>query len=207
MRFTSFALAAFSMGSALAAPAVHQPHARAVEILSTATTTVSTVKTTVEGELQSVSKLVVSIGGAANSTALVPQLEQSLLSIAGEVTKIVGSVLPIITEGVPTLAEDELNNLPDLLNNVLSIANGLQSTATQIVNGVGADVLKAIKPELQLALSTVEPIAKPIISLALGAVGDITSPLVTEVNGLVGDIENVTGSILSPVTDLVSKIL
>ena len=48
MRFTNFALAAFSVGSALAAPAVHQPHARALEILGVATTTVSTVKMTVD---------------------------------------------------------------------------------------------------------------------------------------------------------------
>ncbi|XXG97294.1 hypothetical protein Hte_003590 [Hypoxylon texense] len=207
MRFTNFALAAFSMGSALAAPAVHQPHARALEVISTATSTVTTVKTTVQGELQSVSKLVVSIGAGANSTALVPQLEQSLLSIAGEVTKIVGAVLPIVTEGVPALAEDELKGLPDLLNGVLAIATGLQSTAQQVVNGVGADVLKAVKPELQLVLSTVEPIAKPIVSLALGAVGDITGPVVSEVQGLVGDLEKVAGGILAPVTDLVSKIL
>lgn len=117
MRFTNFALAAFSLGSALAAPAVHQPHARALEILGVATTTVSSVKSNVEGELQTINKLLVGVN--VNTTSLVPQLEHSLLTIAGEVTKIVGSVLPLVTEEVPALVEGELANLPELLNGVL----------------------------------------------------------------------------------------
>ncbi|KAI1375965.1 hypothetical protein F4677DRAFT_459923 [Hypoxylon crocopeplum] len=205
MRFTNFALAAFSLGSALAAPATHQSHARALQILGTATSTISTVKTTVEGELQNISGLVVKVN--VNTTTLVPQLEHSLLAIAGEVTKIVGSVLPLVTDGVLPLAEDELKNLPGLLNDVLSIANGVESTAQKIVNGVGNDVLKAVKPELQLVLSAVEPVAKPIVSFALGAVGHTVDPVAQEVNSLVGNLEHVLGGLLGPLVGVVGKIL
>ncbi|KAI2632463.1 hypothetical protein GGS26DRAFT_598221 [Hypomontagnella submonticulosa] len=192
MRFTNFALAAFSLGSALAAPAVHQPHARALEILGVATTTVSSVKSNVEGELQTINKLLVGVN--VNTTSLVPQLEHSLLTIAGEVTKIVGSVLPLVTEEVPALVEGELANLPELLNG-------------KVVNGLGGDVLKAVKPELQLVLSTVEPVAKPILSFALGAVGSTVGPVAEEVHGLVGDLQKVLGGLLQPVAGLLGGVV
>lgn len=54
MRFSNIALAAFSFGSAIAAPAAHQNNARALEILATATATVGTVKSSVDVELKSI---------------------------------------------------------------------------------------------------------------------------------------------------------
>ncbi|KAI0181589.1 hypothetical protein GGR52DRAFT_45119 [Hypoxylon sp. FL1284] len=205
MRFSSFVLAAFSMGSALAAPATHQQNARALEVLTTATSTLASVKTNVEGELQSISKLVLNVN--ANTTTLVPQLEQSLLGVVGEVTKVVGTILPLVKDGVPALAEDQLSAVPTVLNGVLSLANGIKSTSQQVVDKAHPDVVKAVQPELQLVLSTVQPIVKPIITLALGVVGEVTGPVVGEVQGLVGDIENVAGGILSPITKLVGGLL
>ncbi|KAL7624146.1 hypothetical protein AAE478_005703 [Parahypoxylon ruwenzoriense] len=205
MRFTNFALAAFSMGSALAVPTTHQAHARQLQILGTATATVGSVKTTVEAELATIAKLVVNVN--LNATTLVPQLEHALLNIASDITGIVGSVLPLVTEGVPTLVEDELKAVPELLNNVLTIANDVEATAQQLVNGLAGDVLKAVKPELQLVLATIQPIAKPIVTFALSAVGTVAGPVAEEVNGLVGDVEKVLGGLLAPLGGVLSIVL
>ncbi|KAI1388993.1 uncharacterized protein F4822DRAFT_429607 [Hypoxylon trugodes] len=206
MRFTNFALAAFSMGSALAAPAVHQQQARAIELLSTAITTVTGVQKTVEGDLKLISGLVVGVN--VNTTTLVPQIEHTLLEVVSEVTKIASPVLSLVGEGVPQLAESELQQLPQLLNGVLSIGNGIKTTVGQVVKGVSGDALTAVKPELQLVLSIVEPIAKPVVGLVQGLLGEVAPELAQELQGLLGDVEGLLGNILAPVAGLLGgKVL
>ncbi len=56
MRFSSFALAAFSLGSAFAAPAVQQTEPRALEILASVSTTIENTKAVVDVELKSLRK-------------------------------------------------------------------------------------------------------------------------------------------------------
>ncbi|KAI2611158.1 uncharacterized protein GGS25DRAFT_184190 [Hypoxylon fragiforme] len=204
MRFSSFALAAFSLGSAFAAPAVQQTEPRALEILASVSTTIENTKAVVDVELKSLLNLALNVTVTTN---LVPQLEQTILAIVGDVNQIVSVVGPLVNQGTLNLVEAELQGLPVLLQNVLGLTTNIQSTVQQVISHLGQDQLQAVQPELQLLLSSVEPAVKPLISFALGAVANITGDLNIQVNNVVGLLQNVLKGLLPTVLGVVGGIL
>ncbi|CAJ2511322.1 Uu.00g069470.m01.CDS01 [Anthostomella pinea] len=200
MQFTSFVVAALSVGSAFAAPA---PATRDIQIVDTALSAVSSIKALVEAELSSIESVVQNAVGQD----VVPILEKTLGNVGQEVSSLLTVVLPLVTKDVLPLAENEIANVPALLNEVLSIVDGILGMAEDLVEKLVPDVLAIVKPELSFVLNTVIPVVKPVLKFATSAVGDVVTPVAKEVTGLVGQVDSVASGILKPIGGVVVAIL
>ncbi|KAI0125024.1 hypothetical protein BJ170DRAFT_484910 [Xylariales sp. AK1849] len=203
MQFSKLALAALSIGSAVAAPtpapAVEKRDYSASSVLSV----VINVKGTVEAELSSIE----SIAENVVDEKVLPVVFTALSNIASEVNGTIATIVPQVTDTVFPLVEEELENVPVLLTEVKGLVSDIESTVNELLAAVTGDVLAAVKPEVKNVIVLVEPLLAPVLTLAHGLINTATGPVVSNVTVLISDIETIVGGILSPVEGLLSKVL
>ncbi|KAK9416301.1 hypothetical protein SUNI508_01718 [Seiridium unicorne] len=201
MQFFKYALAAVSIGSAVAAPAPVM-QARDTTVVSTVYSTVSSVKSLVEAELSNIDSVLDNVV----SDDVVPLVNTALGNIVTEVNGLISDIVPLVTGLVFPLVDGELENVPDLLTEVKGLVSDIDSTVNNLLGAVVGDVLSAVKPEVKAVLVLVSPLLAPIATLAQGVVNTATGPVVSDVSGLITDIDSVANGIVSPIGGLLVKV-
>ncbi|KAH8898391.1 hypothetical protein GQ53DRAFT_759640 [Thozetella sp. PMI_491] len=195
MKFT-IAAAFLTIGSAVAAPVIGSTKA-ITGTLSTAMTTVTTIKTTVEGELSTITGLI-QVGGLTQE--VVPKVAASLKVIETTLGGATKTVIPMLSNLSLPLVGDDLQLVGSLVSEFQTVVQGVQTTLTGLVSTGEAEVLALIKPEVQLVLGTVLPIVGPLAQFALSAVAGITDApeLVSQIVGSVSGLTSLANGLLSP---------
>ena len=140
MQFFKYALAAFSIGSAIAAPAPQLPAVGSVTSLvdiKALVSVVADVKVSVEASLLTLKQT--SAGDVTEQAA--PQIESTVASIRKEVKTIETTVQPLLQATVGQLAVVDLQIVLDLLNDVFAIVNGVEVTIEGLLQTLPAGKL------------------------------------------------------------------
>lgn len=146
MQFLKFALAAISVGSAVAVP-VQEVDTRSTKTYTTgsgkgSTTVVSSLLEVVSGLTVVVDKELVSvntsvIGGVVNS-GVVPLVNTALANVIVEVNDVLTVVTSLVGGVVLPLVDAELKNVPALLREVLCLVRDIEATVFEVVGAVTA---------------------------------------------------------------------
>ncbi|KAI3324646.1 hypothetical protein HD806DRAFT_534112 [Xylariaceae sp. AK1471] len=201
MQFTTFALAALSIGSAFAAPtAVVRSDPK---ILTSAISAVSDAKSAVDSQVAIIDNLV----QTTVNDATVPALKASLKNIAAEISSVTKLVVPLVTGVVLPLAEEELANLPGFVGNVRDIELEIQVTVNLILARLPSATLSLVKTELVLVVATVNPFVTPVTTFANAAIAGTSGPSTDSVRTAIAAIQSILAQILGPITVALQKIL
>lgn len=130
MQFLKFALAAISVGSAIAAPAVKE--ARDTTVVKTVLSAVVDVKALVDIELGSIDKVVADVV----DDEVLPLVGGALSNIVGEVTGLVNEIVPLVEGLVFPLVDAELSNVGPLLIEVEGLLKDIEVTVTSLLEAV-----------------------------------------------------------------------
>ncbi|KAI0018221.1 hypothetical protein F4780DRAFT_781524 [Xylariomycetidae sp. FL0641] len=196
MQFKSFAIAALSLGSAIAAPATQQSSARDLQVLTTAVSSVSTVKTTVTHEVQQVTSL---INVDASVDINITLVENLLEGVGKEVASLLDIVEGLVGGLVLPLAEDEITKVLGLVKDVHTIIGGVKDMSTGVVHSAPQQIVTSVKPELQFVISSVQPLVKQLKVTVFTLIGDVVAPVVDEVQSLLSEVETLAGGLVSDV--------
>ncbi|KAI8953701.1 hypothetical protein F4801DRAFT_536309 [Xylaria longipes] len=197
MQFTTFALAAFSLGSAIAAPVVD-----GLPAFTDALSAVGNVKTLVATQVTTINTL--TQGTAAGDA--VTKIEASLLTIGQNVNALLPSILGLANNAATPLSQGQLSSVPQLVSDCQAIFESVQTVGKTIVKGLGQDALNQVQPELQWILSTAGPVVKPLVSFTTTAVPG-TSAVFEEVNTTLAQIQGLANNLLIPVNGLLGGVL
>ena len=140
MQFFKYALAAFSIGSAIAAPAPQLPAVGSVTSLvdiKALVSVVADVKVSVEASLLTLKQT--SEGDVTEQAA--PEIQSAVASIRKEVQTIESTVQPLLQVTVGQLALVDLQIVLDLLNDVFAIVNGVELTIEGLLQTLPAGKL------------------------------------------------------------------
>ncbi|TRX96803.1 hypothetical protein FHL15_002109 [Xylaria flabelliformis] len=198
MQFTKLALAAFSLGSAVAAPVVGD-----LPALTDALAAVGNVKTIVQAQVATVTTLT----QATPAGDAVTKIEASLQTIGQNLNGLVTPLLALAQGPTTGLSATQLASVSQLVSDCQTVVEGVQTVGKTVVSGLGQDALNQVQPELQWVLSTAGPIVKPLISFTTTAVPG-TSAVYQQVNSAVGQIQGVANTlIIAPVNGVVGGVL
>ncbi|KAI1749920.1 hypothetical protein F4782DRAFT_286393 [Xylaria castorea] len=197
MQFTKLALAAFSLGSAIAAPVVGD-----LPALTDALSAVGNVKTIVQTQVATINTL--TQGTPAGDA--VTKIEASLLTVGQNVNGLLAPLLALANNPTTTLSAAQLSAVPQLVSDCQAIFEGVQTVGKTVVSGLGQDALNQVQPELQWVLATAGPVVKPLISFTTLVPG--TSAVYQQVNTGVAQIQGVANTlIIAPVNGVVGGVL
>ncbi|KAI0469532.1 hypothetical protein F4859DRAFT_134462 [Xylaria cf. heliscus] len=197
MQFTTVALAAFSLGSAIAAPVVD-----GLPAFTDALSVVGDVKTAVEAQVSTINSLV----QATPAGDAVTQIEASLLTVGQNVNTLLPSILALTGNTTASLSQGQLTSVPQLVTDIQSIFEGVQTVGKSVVSGLGQDALNEVQPELQWVLSTAGPVVKPLVSFTTTAVPG-TSAVYSEVNTALAQVQSLANGLLAPLNGLLGGVL
>ncbi|KAI3323854.1 hypothetical protein HD806DRAFT_76274 [Xylariaceae sp. AK1471] len=196
MQFTTFALAALSLGSAIAAPAVGLP------AFNDALSAVGNVKIIVSKQVATVTTLVQGTPGAD----AISKVQESLLTVGQNVNGILAPIQALGNTGATPLSPAQIASVPQLVKDCQAIFAGVQTLGKTVVSGLGQNALNEVQPELQWAISTAAPITRPLISFVTTAVPG-TSPVIAQVNPVLAQIQTIGNGLLAPVNGLLGGAL
>ena len=225
MQFFKYALAAFSIGSAIAAPAPAPQLPVVGEVtklvdIQALVGVVADVKVTVEASLQVLANIDVNADVDVDVN-----IQSTVASIRKEVQTIESAVEPLLKATVSQLALVDLTIVLDLLNDVFAIVNGVEVTVEGLLQSLPngklliptvlfqqpltpvTDVKKVVKQEVSYLLSTLQPVLKPVLGLVSGLVGTNTGAIVNEINGLVVKVDGLLSGLLQGLLGTVISIL
>ncbi|KAI8634392.1 hypothetical protein F5Y19DRAFT_210109 [Xylariaceae sp. FL1651] len=202
MQFTTFAIAALSLGSAIAAPAANKVEARGLLALDDALSAVGNVKVIVSQQVTTVTTLV---QGTPAGDA-VTKIEASLLTVGQSVSGLLSPVLALTNNAATPLTQGQISSVPQLVADCQAVVASIQTLGKTVVNGLGQDALDQIQPELQWVLSTAGPVVKPVVSFATTAVPG-TSPVIGEVQTGVASLQKLANGLLAPVNAILGGVL
>ncbi|KAI0453084.1 hypothetical protein F5B21DRAFT_526313 [Xylaria acuta] len=198
MQFTTFALAAFSLGSAIAAPVVGD-----LPAFTDALTAVGNVKTIVETQVATITTL--TQGTPAGDS--VTKIEASLLTVGQNVNGLLGPLLALANNPAAPISASQLSSVPQLVSDCQAIVEGVRTVGKTVVKGLGQDALNQVQPELQWVLSTAGPVVKPLVSFTTTAVPG-TSAVFEQVNSGLAQIQGLANSlIVTPVNGVLGGVL
>ncbi|RYC61522.1 hypothetical protein CHU98_g4695 [Xylaria longipes] len=198
MQFTTFALAAFSLGSAIAAPVVD-----GLPAFTDALSAVATSRLLLRHRLPP-SVYTLTQGTPAGDA--VTKIEASLLTIGQNVNALLPSILGLANNAATPLSQGQLSSVPQLVSDCQAIFESVQTVGKTIVKGLGQDALNQVQPELQWILSTAGPVVKPLVSFTTTAVPG-TSAVFEEVNTTLAQIQGLANNLLIPVNGLLGGVL
>ncbi|KAI0199267.1 hypothetical protein F4808DRAFT_462047 [Astrocystis sublimbata] len=199
MQFAKFALAAFSFGSAIAAPVVSDVPA----VVDKALSAVANAKTIVDAQVHTITELT----AKTPAGPVVAEIEESLLTIGTSVNGIIAPILVLSNNAVLPLNQGQLESVPQLVSDCQAVFEGVQTAAKAIVKGLPQDVLKQVQPELQWVLSATGPVVKPLVAFTTTAVPG-TAAVYTEVNGALAKVQGIANNlVIAPVNGLVGGLL
>lgn len=219
MQFSTLALAALSMGSAIAAPAlgglpVDLPvgdlpvgdlpikDLPGLPAFDDALSSVGNVKTIVTEQVTTVTTL---LKGTPAADAA-DKVQTSLLTVGQNVNGLLGPILALGNNAATPLSQGQLTSVPQLVEDCQAIVAGLQTIGKTVVGGLGQDGLNQVQPELQWVLSTAGPVVRPVVSFATTAVPG-SGAVVEQVNSAVGELQEVANGLLAPVNGLLGGAL
>lgn len=210
MQFSTLALAALSMGSAIAAPAlsglpVDLPVGDlpvGLPAFDDVLSSVGNVKTIVDEQVTTVTTL---FKGTPAGDAT-EQVQTVLLTVGQNVNGLINPVLALGNNVATPLSKGQLESLPQLVQDCQAIVAGLKTIGKTVVGGLGQDGLNQVQPELQWVLSTAGPLVRPVVSFATTSVPG-SGAVVEQVNSAVGELQGVANGLLAPVNGLLGGAL
>ncbi|KAI1735731.1 hypothetical protein F4680DRAFT_434335 [Xylaria scruposa] len=198
MQFTKLALAAFSLGSAIAAPVVGD-----LPALTDALAVVGNVKTVVQAQVATITTLT----QATPAGDAVTKIEASLQTIGQNVNGLVAPFLALAQGPTTGLSATQLASVSQLVADCQAVVEGVQTVGKTVVSGLGQDALSQVQPELQWVLATAGPVVKPLVSFTTTAVPG-TSAVYQQVNSAVGQLQGVVNTlVIAPVNGVVGGVL
>ncbi|KAI0436207.1 hypothetical protein F4803DRAFT_543065 [Xylaria telfairii] len=155
MQFSTFVLAALSMGSAIAGPLA--PAQAFTSVASAA----ANARSVVHNQLLEINLLV---GGTPNAES-VTKIQKCLVNVGQSVNSISGPAQALDGAGSVPLAGAQLNAVPEFAANLVGIAVDIQAIGKVLTGGrLTKDQQAQIQPELQWALAPAVPIVRPILA-------------------------------------------
>ncbi|KAK7756366.1 hypothetical protein SLS62_001592 [Diatrype stigma] len=213
MQFLKYALAAFSIGSAIAAPAV-EPVAREVAVGATVGGNsladvqvlvghVADIKVTVLGEVDNLNK----IAGGNPTDADVPTIKASLSLIRQKILDIEVDLNPLVKGVVQPLLEADLHIVLDLVTDVEALLQGVEDTVNNLLKTLPAELQKQLQHDLTYVLQVLNPVLSPVLDLVAGLLGTNKGAIVDQINGIVVNLNGLLGGLLNPLLGTLAKIL
>ncbi|KAI1826846.1 hypothetical protein F4861DRAFT_17667 [Xylaria intraflava] len=196
MQFTTFAVAALSMGSAIAQPLT------GLVGFTDVTAAVSQARTLVQTEVTTIQTL--AQGDINNIT--ISKIQQSLLNVGQTVNGLVKPVVSLAGVNTTPLTQGQITAVPALLQDVQKIVVGTQTIAKSVASGQQKDSLSQVQSELQFVLGPVSLIGNNVVSFATAAV-PATSTVFVQVQSLLGGLQPLLAGLLAPVTAILGQIL
>ncbi|KAI0394972.1 hypothetical protein F5Y17DRAFT_227587 [Xylariaceae sp. FL0594] len=210
MQFATFALAALSLGSAIAAPAPAPapalPVVGGLPGLEVALGAVSHVKDIVEQQVAAVEAIL----KIQDTAEVVGKVQEILITVGQNVN---GLLTPI--QALPTtassslkkkqqttpLSADELEQIPGFVGDFQAIFVGVQTISKTVVGGISQDAIQEVKPELQFVLASVVPVTRPLISFVTAVVPG-SSAIVQQVSPVIAQLQTGLDALLAPLDTL-----
>ncbi|RWA08704.1 hypothetical protein EKO27_g6388 [Xylaria grammica] len=156
MQFSTFALAALSLGSAIASPVA------GIASFDSARKAVSEAKVIVQQQLVQINILT---NNASPNADTVTKIQSSLLTIGASVNALVVPVVALGNVGSATLSKDQIAAVPQFQNDFLNILVNLEAIGKKTTGGnLQKDVIAHFKPQLQWALAPAAPVSQSIIT-------------------------------------------
>ncbi|KAI1146939.1 hypothetical protein F4825DRAFT_439124 [Nemania diffusa] len=192
MQFTTFVLAALSLGSAIASPVA------GFKPFDNAASAVANVHTIVQEQVSVINVLVQ--GTPTDET--VTKIHESLVTIGVNVNGLHAYVGDLAQFGSTPLSDAQLAKVPEFGENFRGIFINIEAIGKKITGaGLSVDVFAQIKPELQWVLATSGPIARPIIVFAKVA-APLHIQLFTSVSAVLVNIQALVTVIIAPLAGL-----
>ncbi|KAI1197086.1 hypothetical protein F5X97DRAFT_344031 [Nemania serpens] len=191
MQFTTFVLAALSMGSAIAGPiAGFKPFDDAV-------TAVAEARAVVQEQVATINILI----NAAPTAETITKLQNSLVTVSANVNGLVGPALALVNIK-STLGQVQLSTVPKFAADFQGLLISIEAIGKKVTgSGLSQNVIAQIKPELQLVLSTASPVARPIISFINVAAPSYVKEF-QQVTSILVNIQALSGLVLGPLSGL-----
>ncbi|KAI0602354.1 hypothetical protein F4775DRAFT_602313 [Biscogniauxia sp. FL1348] len=221
MKFSSFALAALSLGTAFAAPAAPQANTRDLAVVQQATQQVTTVETTVVQKITQITTVV-------STTKDVDVLRIALKDLSVQINVLLGDLNPVLSLQLPLITA-ELLNLPGLLQHVLlvvqkvvnvvgvitgQLTQGKFSTASATVTEESSansspDLVKVLQPELQLVLGAIKPVQTLVVPFGNSVASQAGSQTIeiTQILSITAELDGLLSGLLNTLLGIVGALL
>ncbi|KAI1110661.1 hypothetical protein F5Y14DRAFT_428331 [Nemania sp. NC0429] len=191
MQFTTFVVAALSMGSAIAGPIAGFKH------FDNAVTAVAQAKTVVQEQLATIEILV----GGVHTAETVTKLQKSLVTVSANVNGLVGPALALVNVK-STLSQVQLSAVPKFAEDFQGLLISIEAIGKKVTgSNLSQNVIAQIKPELQLVLSTASPVARPIISF-INVAAPSYVPEFQKVTAILVNIQALSTLVIGPLSGL-----
>ncbi|KAI0447611.1 hypothetical protein F4803DRAFT_270639 [Xylaria telfairii] len=198
MQFTTFALAALSMGSAIALPVVD-----GLPAFGDALSVVGNVKAIVQTQVATITTLTKSTQAGETVT----KIEASLLTVGQSVNSLLPGLLTLANSPTSALSQKQIAAVPQLVSDCQAIFASVQSVGKTVVSGLPQTALNQVQPELQWVLSTAGPVVKPLLSFTTSAV-PVTSSVYEQVATSIAEVQEIAnGLLISPINTVVGGAL
>ncbi|KAI8948210.1 hypothetical protein F4801DRAFT_557913 [Xylaria longipes] len=153
MQFSSFFLAALSMGSAIAGPLA------GVQVFNNAVSAFAKAQNVVQEQQAQISRLAKEAPNAEN----IVEIQKCLLTVGQSVNGLYDPALALGNVGSTPLSKDQLSYVPKFSQSFLSIFVDIEAIG-KIVTSLNKDQLAKVQPELQLVLSPAVSLARPVLA-------------------------------------------
>ncbi|TGJ83887.1 hypothetical protein E0Z10_g4888 [Xylaria hypoxylon] len=156
MQFSTFVLAALSMGSAIASPVVGNfPFDNARKAVSEA-------KTNIQQQLVQINIL---SNNRSPNTETVTNIQNSLLAIGQSMNGLIVPVTALNQAGSAPLSKEQLAAVPQFQSDFQNILVNIDLIGKRVTSSnLNKASIAQVKPQLQWTLATVGPVSQPIIS-------------------------------------------
>ncbi|KAI5926011.1 hypothetical protein F4810DRAFT_708094 [Camillea tinctor] len=201
MKFSSFALAALSLGTAFAAPAAPQVDSRDVVVVQQATQQVTTVETTVVQKITEITTVV-------STTQDVDVLRIALKDLSVQINILLGDLNPVLSLQLPLITA-ELLNLPGLLQHVLLIVQKVVNVVGVITGQLTQDLVKILQPELQLVLGAIKPVQTLVVPFghSVAAQSGTQTIEITQILSITAELDGLLSGLLATLLGIVGALL
>ncbi|KAI0550361.1 hypothetical protein F4679DRAFT_543051 [Xylaria curta] len=153
MQFSTFFLAALSMGSAIAGPLA------GVQVFNNAVSAFSKAESVVQAQHAEISRL----AKEEPSDAKTVEIQKCLLTISQSMNGLFDPALGLGNAGSVPLSKDQLSYVPQFSQSFLSIFVNIEAIG-KIITGLNKDQLAKVQPELELILSPAVPLARLVLA-------------------------------------------
>ncbi|KAI1754849.1 hypothetical protein F4782DRAFT_463459 [Xylaria castorea] len=154
MQFSTFFLAALSMGSAIASPLA------GVQTFDNSVPDFANAKNVLEEQHAQISRL----AGEASSAENTLEIQKCLLTVGQSMNGLFSPALALGNAGSTPLSKDQLSYVPQFAEIFLSIFVNVEAIANITTTRLNKDQLAKVQPELQLILSSPVLIARPVLA-------------------------------------------
>ncbi|KAI2631785.1 hypothetical protein GGS21DRAFT_491688 [Xylaria nigripes] len=196
MQFTTFALTALSMGSAMAQPLA------AVTSFTEVTTAIVKANTLIEKQVTSITSLT----SGEITVDLIADVEKIVVDVGEIVGEIIEPVLGLVSLQQVKFTEAQLAGIPDLLKNTQTMVSHVQTVSKCVAVTKQKNSNVNAQTELSYVLGNTGLVAERVVKFVTVAVPTTSSVFVT-VQGLLTPLEALLATLLAPITAIVGQLL